>query len=71
MDPKPRPQRGEYLQILRAMTPADRLRKAFEMSDFTKKLLKEALRQRFPELSEAELHALYLKRLAQCHNKNY
>ncbi len=71
MDPKPRPQREAYLKVLRSMTPEQRLQKAFEMSAFTKALFKQGLRQRFPELSEEELHRLYLERLARCHNKNY
>jgi hypothetical protein len=71
MDPKPRPNHLAYLQILRAMTPAQRLQKAFELSEFTKSLFKQGLRRRFPDLSEAELHQLYLSRLAKCHNRNY
>jgi hypothetical protein len=70
-DPKPRPQHAEYLQVLRAMTPQQRLAKAFEMSAFAKKLFKEGLRRRFPDLPEAEFHQLYLDRLAKCHNNNY
>ena len=71
MDPKPRPQRRAYLQVLRNMTPEERVQKAFEMSAFTKQLFKQGLRERFPELSDADLHEIYLARLAKCHNKNY
>ncbi len=71
MDPKPRPQHEAYLRILRAMATQERLQKAFELSAFTKTLFKQGLRQRFPELSEADLHRLYLDRLAKCHNSNY
>jgi hypothetical protein len=71
MDPKPRPNHEAYLQVLRAMTPEQRVQKAFEMSAFTKALFKDGLRRRFPELSEEHLHQLYLERLAKCHNSNY
>ena len=71
MDPKPRPQQEAYLEVLRRMTPEQRLRKAFELSDYTKALFKAGLRNRFPELSEEELHRVFLERLAECHNKNY
>ncbi|MEI7685300.1 MAG: hypothetical protein WCL32_09755 [Planctomycetota bacterium] len=71
MDPKPRPQHQAYLKVLRAMSPEERLRKVFEMSAFTKRLFKDGLRRRFPNLSDEALHQLYLERLAKCHNRNY
>jgi hypothetical protein len=71
MDIKPRPNHARYLEILRAMTPEERLRKAFEMSAFTKALFKQGLRERFPDLSEDDFHRLYLDRLEKCHNRNY
>ncbi len=71
MDIKPRPNHKRYIEILRSMTPEQRLQKAFEMSAFGKALFKKGLRERFPDLSEAEFHQLYLDRLAKCHNKNY
>ncbi|MDO8586320.1 MAG: hypothetical protein Q7T82_04710 [Armatimonadota bacterium] len=71
MDIKPRPNHRLYIQILRRMTPEQRLLQAFEMSDFTRSLFLEGLRQRFPQLSEDELRNLYLQRLEKCHNRNY
>ncbi|MEZ0607563.1 hypothetical protein ACAW74_03555 [Fibrella sp. WM1] len=71
MDPKPRPNHRLYLEALRRMTEEQRLLKAFELSEFTRQLFKEGLRQRFPEKTESELHELFLKRLAKCHNQNY
>jgi hypothetical protein len=53
------------------MTPAARVAKAFELSAFTKQLFFNGLRKRFPHLEKAELHRLALKRLEQCHNRNY
>ena len=68
---KPRPNRREYIQVLRRMTPEQRLAKAFELSELTKRLFREGLRKQFPELSQEDFHRLYLKRLAKCHNRNY
>jgi hypothetical protein len=71
MDPKPRPNHRLYLQVLARMTPEQHLLKAFELSAFTRALFKEGLRKRFPDLSEEELHRVFLERLARCHNRNY
>jgi hypothetical protein len=71
MDPKPRPNRRVYLEILRKMTPQQRLLKAFELTAMARALLRQGLRKRFPELSEEELQRVYLQRLAKCHNRNY
>jgi hypothetical protein len=68
---KQRPNDAQYLDVLRRMAPADRLRKAFELTELSRKLLRVGLRQRFPDLSDDELHRLYLKQLAACHNRNY
>ncbi len=51
------------------MSPADRLRKAFELTEMSRGLFRQGLRQRFPNLSEAELHRLYIERLHACHNQ--
>ena len=69
--PKPTPNRARYLMILRRMTPAERLRKAWELTEATRELLRSGLRRRFPEATEAEIHAIYVERLNSCHNKNY
>ena len=71
MDPKPRPNHAQHLEALRRMTPAQRLEKAFELSEFTRELFYVGLRKRFPDVSEQELHRIALARLAQCHNRNY
>lgn len=71
MDPKPRPNHKLYLESLRRMSPAQRLAKAFELSEFSKQLFISGLRKRFPNLSPDEFHRLLLDRLAKCHNRNY
>ena len=71
MDPKRRPNRAQYLQTLRAMTPAQRLEKAFELSEFTRQLFLAGLRKRHPDARDAEIRRLALSRLHRCHNRNY
>ncbi len=63
--------RKRYFEILRRMTPEQRLEKAIELSEMTKELLKVGLRTRYPEADEQQLHTHFLKRLARCHNRNY
>lgn len=68
---KPRPNHARYLQVLRAMSPAQRLDKAFELSADAKRLFLAGLQARFPDLSPQDLHRLALERLSKCHNRNY
>jgi hypothetical protein len=53
------------------MTPEQRLKKAFELSAFTKALFIEGLHKRFPEATPAEFQRIFLARLEKCHNRNY
>jgi hypothetical protein len=71
MNPKSSPNRARYLRILRGMTPEQRLRKAFELSEMSRALFVKGLRARFPDLPQGDFHALVLRRLEKCHNRNY
>ena len=71
MNPKARPNHQLYIQILRRMTPEQRLMKAFELSAMAKELFVHGLRRRFPQLGEEEFKKLLLERLDKCHNRNY
>ena len=71
MDPKPRPNHRLYIEILRRMTPEQRLAKVFELTELAKAAFLHGLRRRFPDLSDSELRELYLKRLDKCRNRNY
>lgn len=55
MDTKPRPNEDRYIEVLRSMTPEQRLRKAAELSEMTKALALAGLRSRHPGLDEREL----------------
>jgi hypothetical protein len=71
MDPKPRPNHRRYIEILRSMTPEQRLLKAFDLSESSKALFIAGLRQRFPDASEEEFRRILFERLGLCHNRNY
>ncbi len=60
-----------YLEVLRRMSPEQRLLRAFELSDFSRQLFLHGLRKRYPDLPDIELHQLFLKRIEKCHNRNY
>lgn len=51
------------LEIHRRFSPGERLRMAFEMSEFARSLSRAGLRNRRPELSESELDDEMLRQL--------
>jgi hypothetical protein len=53
------------------MTPDQKLAKVFELSEFSKELLIQGLRDRFPNATPDELRKVWLERLEKCHNRNY
>ena len=60
-----------YLRMLRAMSPGQRLQKAFGLSEFSKQLFIHGLRKRFAGTSEEKLQEIVRERLNKCHNRNY
>ena len=71
MDIKPRHNHEQTIKALRSMTDDQRLRKAFELSEFAKGLFWQGLKEMYPNRSDADLRPLYLERLALCHNRSY
>ena len=71
MDLKKRPNHQRYLQVLRKLTPEQRLAKAFELSAFARALFVQGLRKRYPDAGEDQFRTILLSRLAKCHNRNY
>jgi hypothetical protein len=61
MDIKPRPNQHRYIEILRSMTPEQKVLKVFELNALGKELCLTGLRMRHPGMDEKELHRLYLK----------
>ena len=71
MDIKPRPNHARYLEILRSMTPEQKVLKVFELNALGKELCLAGLRVRHPGMDEKEIHRLYRKTADACHNRNY
>ena len=53
------------------MSPQQRLQITFDLTKQTRELLRTGLRDRFPKLSDEELHRLSLEQLEKCHNRNH
>lgn len=70
MDPKPHPNHAGYIRALQAMTPDERVRKAFELSDFVKATLRSGIHEQFPLATDDERQRIFLARLDRCHNRN-
>lgn len=68
---KPRPNHQRMLQILRGLTPQQKLEQVFQLNERTLHLLRIGLRQRFPDLDESAFEKVYLQMRARCHNRNY
>ena len=68
---KPRPNHQQTLQILRSMTPSQKLAEVFKLNERTIRLFRIGLRRRFPDLDDAAFEKLYLKMRARCHDRNY
>ena len=71
MDKHQRDLHRVQIEVLRRMTPEERLLKALELGDWTRQLFKQGLRERFPEASEEELQAIFLERMKKCYNREY
>ena len=70
-DPKIRPNDGRYIEVLRAMSPEQRLLKSFELYELGKELMRAGIRQRSPRADEKEVNRLLVEGLTTCHNRNY
>jgi hypothetical protein len=68
---KPRPNHQRTLQILRAMSPREKLAQVFKLNERTLKLMRIGLRRRFPDLDNAAFEKVYLQMRERCHNRNY
>jgi len=60
-DPKPRPNHQRRLQILRQMTPEQKLAEVFKQNERILALMKAGLRHRYSHLDEAAIHNCLLK----------
>jgi DNA-binding PadR family transcriptional regulator len=65
MDAKQRLSHRQYIEILRRMTPEQRLRRAFRLSDCGKREFLRKLRDEHPGASEEEFRRVLRDRLLQ------
>jgi hypothetical protein len=61
----------EYLRAQAALGPSGQALRGLRMSAEARRLMKESLRRLHPALTEADLHALFLRALSRCQNQNY
>ena len=71
MDPKKQPNHALYLQILRRMTPEQKIEKASQMAILGRELMAAGIRRTQPDIPETELSAIVRRKLDACHNQNY
>ena len=60
-----------YLATLRKMSSEQKLKKACELSDFTKMLYITGLKKRFTNIGEDDLKKKLVERLQKCNNSNF
>lgn len=53
------------------MTPQQKLERVFELNELGKELIRAGLRKRHPGLPEKEIILKTIKKVLQCHNRNY
>jgi hypothetical protein len=61
----------KYIEILKKMSPEQKLLKMFELSEYSKKLFWYGLKNKYPDLADDKLKKIYLEKLIKCHNRNY
>ncbi len=66
IDPKPRPNHLRTLQILREMTPQQKLDQVFKLNERVLNLMRAGLRHRYPDLTEQELRRVQMHVLPFC-----
>ena len=66
---KERPNHRIYIQVLREMGSEKRLKKAFELSEFSRALAKRGLENLHPGLPSSDLNRLYLKRMEKARER--
>ena len=66
---KQRPNHQLYLAALRGMGPEQRLRKAFELSEFSRALMRRGIEIAYPDLSPDERGRIYQARMAKARSR--
>ena len=59
-----------YIEVLRRMTPEQRLRKALELTRAVREIARAGVRSRNPDLTSAEIDRLAVEQLLRWHSKS-
>jgi len=65
------PNKQRYHEILRGMSPQEKLQKSFELTDLVKAAQKAGIRKRYPQLCDHEIDRLMMERQKSWHNQTY
>ena len=65
------PNKQRYYEILRGISPQEKLEKSFELTELANSAFKAGLQNLHPELCDAELEQLYLEKLKSRHSQSY
>lgn len=68
---KPRPNHQRTLQVLRSLTPEQKLRQVFELNERMLAVFRSGPRRRFPDLDDSALEDVLLQLRQRWHNGNY
>ena len=61
----------KYIEILRSMTPQQKIDKIFELNKLGDDLFRAGLKERFPNLNEEKFNKLYKSRIEKCYNRSW
>jgi len=64
---KPSSHHQRRLQILRGMTPDQKMARVFKLNERVLNQMRAELRHQYPDISVAELHQRYLEKRIRCH----
>jgi hypothetical protein len=53
------------------MTPEQRLRKSFELTEYSRRLRVAGLRNQFPDATDDQIRRMAAEQFLKCHNRNY
>ncbi|MEO1996811.1 MAG: hypothetical protein ABGZ17_16215 [Planctomycetaceae bacterium] len=65
------PNHQRTLQVLRSMSPQDKLAQVFKLNERTLQLMRIGLRRRFLDLDDDAFERVYLQARERCHNRTY
>ena len=56
-----------WRRVVGSMTGPQKVAKAFELTEMTRQIMREGIRQQHPNACESEIHEMYVDRLLQFH----